>query len=299
MAFRGESSAGCIQNRRVHMADGKKSPESLDLFCPFDFSHGITDDFNAKERKEGTQGHGGLAAGEARSHLRGPSRLVELECIYWIEAYGCSTLRSIPYQGELGAAEFHGAALVLGGWTFDRSLNFSVGRILVAHGTRMQKELAKINSTEHLMLHGSVMTKSLQNPSSPISKIFYAEHVYDDTTRDKPLIRWRARNLYEDNVTVADSLKDSSSSKNLPSGSEPKEHTWKTSGDTIAGLSELIADPLDCVLGYSEAGGGETPQSAGVVSRRELRAHRRRRRRHQMRHEKSYSDHASSETLTV
>ena len=55
----------------------------------------------------------------------------------------------------------------------------------------------------------SIMSKNLQNPSSPISRVLYPEHIYDDSSQDKPLVRWRTRNFYQDNP-ILDSLEDAS-----------------------------------------------------------------------------------------
>ncbi|CAA7388203.1 unnamed protein product [Spirodela intermedia] len=151
--------------------------------------------------------------------------------------------------GISSALVWGGAALFMGGWTFDKSLNSSVQSILAAHGTRMQREVTRI-----------VMSKNLQNPGSPISKIFYPEHVYDDSSREKPL-----RNTSVDT--------------------------------TVSGLGDLIADPLDYILGYPE---DEALQSnAPVISRRQTQAQKRRQRRHPIRHDRNSPFMASPKTKTL
>ncbi|CAA6653801.1 unnamed protein product [Spirodela intermedia] len=133
----------------------------------------------------------------------------------------------------------------MGGWTFDKSLNSSVQSILAAHGTRMQRER-----------HVQEFTK----PWVPISKIFYPEHVYDDSSREKPL-----RNTSVDT--------------------------------TVSGLGDLIADPLDYILGYPE---DEALQSdAPVISRRQTQAQKRRQRRHPIRHDRNSPFMASPKTKTL
>uniref|UniRef100_A0A1D1YM57 Uncharacterized protein n=2 Tax=Anthurium amnicola TaxID=1678845 RepID=A0A1D1YM57_9ARAE len=169
----------------------------------------------------------------------------------------------------------------------ERSLHSSVLSIAAAHGTRMQRELSNI-----------IMTKNLHNPASPINKVFYPEHVYDDSSQEKPLIRWRIRSFYEETV-AADSLNDTTSSKTLPSGSEPKERTRNPSGDASTGLGDLISDPLDCIFGYPEEGGETLHSDKAVVSRRALRAYKRQQRRHHARHHKNSAEHASTEILTI
>ena len=44
-----------------------------------------------------------------------------------------------------------------------------------------------------------------------ISKLFYSEEVFDDSTSDQPKIRWRHRNFYSDNVDSGQRTQESDS----------------------------------------------------------------------------------------
>ncbi|XP_078444099.1 uncharacterized protein LOC144713423 [Wolffia australiana] len=172
-----------------------------------------------------------------------------------------------------------GAGLFVGGWTFDRSLSYSVQRILAAHGTRMQREVSRI-----------IMSKNLRNPESPVSRIFFPERVYEDSSRDKAQVRWRTRNFYQEDPMI-DSQEDALTPRNLsPSGSVAAGRSWKEETEKVAGLGDLIADPLDYILGYPELGEMAVQQNTShVISRRNNPSQRRRQRRNLNRYNRNAS----------
>lgn len=104
-----------------------------------------------------------------------------------------------------------GAAVCFGLWRFGRSLDSCVDQVLAIDGSRMQKELANI-----------IVTKYRDDPwrMQLISKHFYSEEVFDDSTADRPKIRWRYRNFFSDNVVHGQRTNESDS----PSNSERNSH---------------------------------------------------------------------------
>ncbi|XP_022722521.1 uncharacterized protein LOC111279758 isoform X2 [Durio zibethinus] len=94
-----------------------------------------------------------------------------------------------------------GAASILGLLRFDRSLYSSVDHILALDGTRMQRELANI-----------IVKKYWHDPLKMqlISKHFYVEEVFDDSSSSGPRLRWRYRNFFNDNINQDQGTHDNS-----------------------------------------------------------------------------------------
>ena len=67
-----------------------------------------------------------------------------------------------------------------------------------------------------------IVTKYRDDPwrMQLISKHFYSEEVFDDSTADRPKIRWRYRNFFSDNVVHGQRTNESDS----PSNSERNSH---------------------------------------------------------------------------
>ncbi|KAJ7980025.1 Mitochondrial intermediate peptidase [Quillaja saponaria] len=187
-----------------------------------------------------------------------------------------------------------GAAAFFGLWRFGRSLDSCVDHILALDGSRLQKELANIIVTKH---HNDPGRMQL------IDKHFYSEKIYDDSTSDHPKIRWRYRNFFSDNVshggkthdndsynsTDGDSQNESYSdatSNHVPSDSDSKKTSFETKHASINPRVDVMADPLDCLFGYTapvevirHSSVSKTP--TGMHNHGHRRSHRRRRMRHE------------------
>ncbi|KAL3505933.1 hypothetical protein ACH5RR_031315 [Cinchona calisaya] len=219
-----------------------------------------------------------------------------------------NALRSFTI-GAMGAAtagwfatqklhNFHRLFLTAGGsfffglWTFNRSLDSSLNYILSLEGTRMQKELG-----------GLMLRKYQGNPSimQCVSKHFYSEEVYDDSS-DRPKLRWRFRNFFEEkaaNFQVADNH-DSNIEKSdqkmtvlKKSNSEPKQAQMSTAADAME-------NPFDCVFGIPSevdeihhTGRSNTARSK-ATSKRHAHGSKRSHRRHRKHHHQEASDPLSS-----
>ncbi|XP_038878006.1 uncharacterized protein LOC120070209 isoform X2 [Benincasa hispida] len=154
-----------------------------------------------------------------------------------------------------------GAAALCGLWRFSLSLTSCVDHILALHGSRMQKELANIVVTRY---HNDPRAMQL------ISKHFYYEEVFDDSTLDRPKIRWRSRNFFSDDVAHAQRTPDNDPKDNLHGNSHHDSSNRDSSayqsdsyGDpddkgnalelkpvlTKPGTDATTTDPLDCIFG--------------------------------------------------
>lgn len=168
-----------------------------------------------------------------------------------------------------------GAAAACGFWRVGRSVESSVEHILSLEGTRIQRELANI-----------MLMKYHNDPwvMQRLSKHFYSEEVYDDSSVDRPTLRWRFRNFFGDPVTRSESTsyRDETDSQNndvKKTTTEPKQVNVDTAWD-------IMENPFDLIFG--QPGDVETVPHADTPSisslrqrRRERRARRRHRRHHQ------------------
>ncbi|KAJ0092021.1 hypothetical protein Patl1_25351 [Pistacia atlantica] len=193
-----------------------------------------------------------------------------------------------------------GAAIFYGFWRFTSSLESCVDSILGVDGSRLQKELANI-----------IFNKYRDDPwrMQLISKHFYSEKVYDDSTSDQPKLRWRYKNYFNDNVAYgqrtheSDSYGDSHTDSHNNSHNEANSDFQNDSGGKKNDLEsnkvlvkpdvDAVMDPLDCVFGNAATmeeihhpNKSSTPTR--VLSRNHKRSHRRRRMRH---HEGSLEPH--------
>ncbi|XP_022138116.1 uncharacterized protein LOC111009363 isoform X2 [Momordica charantia] len=197
-----------------------------------------------------------------------------------------------------------GAAALFGLWRFSRSLNSCVDHILALDGSRMQKELANI-----------VVTKYHNDPRTMqhISKHFYYEKVFDDSTLDRPRIRWRYRNFFSDDVAHGQRTHDNDTKNNLHGNS----HHYSSNHDSNSNQNysydepddkgnalefkpvltkpgtDATADPLDCLFGPL-AKGEEIQHSNSSTTTfkshsRSRRYHRRHRRHNQTDIQRSHS----------
>nr|KAJ0189298.1 hypothetical protein LSAT_V11C800450760 [Lactuca sativa] len=78
-----------------------------------------------------------------------------------------------------------GVAAITTTWRFRKSVNSCIEQILYMDGSRMQKELANI-----------MLRRYADHPITTklISKRFYCDHVFDDSTSDMLKSRWHFRN---------------------------------------------------------------------------------------------------------
>ncbi|KAK4266329.1 hypothetical protein QN277_027270 [Acacia crassicarpa] len=187
-----------------------------------------------------------------------------------------------------------GSAAFFGFRRFFRSLDSSIDHILQMDGTRMQKELADI-----------LVNQFPNDPSKMqlISKYFYTERVYDDSTSHYPKLRWRYRNSYSDDLvngqrkldhdfsdsSFGDSYDDSQNSSQ--SSSKEASDGTKTTRDTKCVFVNPAldrkegTDPLDYLFAFGgpveEIHHSSTPNKPpGIHNRGHRRYHRRRRMRH-------------------
>ncbi|KAL5541551.1 hypothetical protein UlMin_009261 [Ulmus minor] len=196
-----------------------------------------------------------------------------------------------------------GASALVGLWRLGSSLDSCLDHILALDGSRMQKELVNI-----------MVTKYWNDPwrMRLISKHFYSERVYDDSTSDLPKIRWRYRNFYSDNVPdshrthESDSHSDSQGHSHSDSqgdyniNSQSDSHTTRddTRNDSdkrkfnyvskqvpVYSGADAMADPLDCVFGYPPMEEIPQPKASSTSSKLHPRNHKRSHRRRRMRHQ--------------
>ncbi|XP_061354528.1 uncharacterized protein LOC133299116 [Gastrolobium bilobum] len=211
---------------------------------------------------------------------------------------------SKPLRVNLSA----GATAFVGLWIFRRSLYSCVDQILTLDGSILQKELANIMVTKY--------------PNDPllmqlISKHFYSEKIFDDSTSNNPKLRWRYRNFFSDNVVYGhrkddhdsydysegdshdDSYNNSQGESEIVTDSErtnlEAKHIFKKACPDI--MSEI--DPLECLFGYGapleEIHHPHSPNKpSGTNSRGHRRFHRRRRVRNHNHEDLSNSEHAAA-----
>ncbi|OVA15500.1 hypothetical protein BVC80_9035g14 [Macleaya cordata] len=183
-----------------------------------------------------------------------------------------------------------GAGIFSGMWLFDRSLNSCLDNILSLEGSRMQSELAKI-----------LLTKHRDNPWTMkiIKKHFYPEKVFDDSSLDKPISRWRFRNYYGDSAAESQRSNDSET-YDTNTDLEPKQFTDPSPMQSLLQMSssaEVTADPFDCVFGYPEAREEiRHPDTTEVSPKRRIRSHKRTHRQHRTRHTEVSSDTTSKQS---
>ncbi|XP_038708518.1 uncharacterized protein LOC120003567 isoform X2 [Tripterygium wilfordii] len=191
-----------------------------------------------------------------------------------------------------------GAAMYTGRSSFRKSISSSVDQILALDGSRIQKELATI-----------IMERHWNDPSMMqlITRIFYTEKVFDDSTSDQPRLRWRYRNFFSDDVAFHQSSHDDSDSHDSSRNNAQRDFD-STSNNNSRIVShndgrkndlehkqlnmntgpDVMEDPLDCVFGSMTAMEEiRNPSSLTTPTRHDhKRSHRRRRmHRHVLRSE--------------
>ncbi|PON80050.1 hypothetical protein PanWU01x14_005000 [Parasponia andersonii] len=196
-----------------------------------------------------------------------------------------------------------GASAVVGLWRLGKSLDSCVDDILALQESTMQRELAYI------------MVKKYSNDPwrmQLISKHFYSEKVFDDSTADLPKIRWRYRNFFSDDAGQGQRTNESDShhySQGDSHGDSHGDYNSNTQRDPSstptdpgrnferrkfnfesmqAPMNNAVdaMDPFDCVFGYPAMEEIPHPTTPSTTSprnhtRNHRRAHRKRRVRHQ------------------
>ncbi|RDX57957.1 hypothetical protein CR513_62765, partial [Mucuna pruriens] len=215
---------------------------------------------------------------------------------------------SKPFRINLTA----GAGAFFGLWTFSRSLYSCADQILSMDGSILQKELANI-----------MVTKYQNDPSMMqlISKHFYSERIFDDSTSNGPKLRWRYRNFFNDSAIHGHRTHDHDESYD-----KSQDHFHNDSNEKSQGKSENVTnskrtnletkqtfvinagpdimseeDPLDCLFGYAppveETHYSNSPDKpSGIHNRAHRRSHRRRRMRS---HEELSNSDSAAADLTV
>lgn len=198
--------------------------------------------------------------------------------VSWLATRRLSTL----YRINLSA----GSAAISAFWRFDRSLDSSVEHILSSDGSRMQMELANI-----------ILRKYGDNSTTMrlITKHFYSEKVFDDSSTDQPKIRWRYRNFFSDNVALSQRTHNGDAhgyGENTDLQKTDTENTNEPKHVPVARSPDLdaITNPFDCVFGVTGSSEEIHPTSTSSISpKRHGRSHKRSHRRHRMRHHEASS----------
>ncbi|KAK6146059.1 hypothetical protein DH2020_019928 [Rehmannia glutinosa] len=168
-----------------------------------------------------------------------------------------------------------GAAAACGLWRFRRSVESSVQHVLSLEGSRIQRELANIMLKKYhhvpwVMQH--------------LSKHFYSEEVYDDSSVDRPKFRWRFRNISGEPIAHSQSTPhndetDSNENDIKKTTMEPKQVNVNAAGNATE-------NPFDLVFGLSEsAEDGPHPVELNTLSRKQRRKEKRSRRKHRRHHQ--------------
>ncbi|KAL0921645.1 hypothetical protein M5K25_008739 [Dendrobium thyrsiflorum] len=173
-----------------------------------------------------------------------------------------------------------GSGLLIGRMVIDRSANACLEQILSIEGSRMQRELANI-----------ILWKHRESPSrmQMVLKYFHPEVVFTDQKPDKPFIRWRARNVYEDETPSqrtednGDCSDDVDAKALSPSQSKSKLDPANTFHSNLG--EDLLTDPLDCIVFGNQESSEEIRHADGANIRRSQRRARRTARRHHRDHE--------------
>ncbi|XP_058193349.1 uncharacterized protein LOC131310378 [Rhododendron vialii] len=177
-----------------------------------------------------------------------------------------------------------GAAVISSFWRFGRSLDTSVEHILSADGSRMQMELSKII----LRKYGDDSM-----PMQLITKHFYSEKVFDDSSADQPKIRWRYRNFFSDNVAFSQGTHNSDA-HGYGEKTDPQKTDMENADEPNRALRSPVLDattnPFDDVFGVTGSSEEIHHTNTSVLSpKRHGRSHKRSHRRHRMRHHEASS----------
>ncbi|KAI3946986.1 hypothetical protein MKW98_003549 [Papaver atlanticum] len=180
-----------------------------------------------------------------------------------------------------------GAGIFSGFIVFRKSFDSVPEKVLSLEGSHLQSEFAKIL----LIKHGD-------NPRTMqvIEKYFYKEHVYDDSTVDRTIARWRHRSFFGENSAPGQRKHDDV--YGADADTEQKQVVDPTPSPitavTLKSSVEVSTDPFDCLFGYSEALEEKSRRyiSPEVPPKRRTRSHKKTARRHR----KHHSEHEQAES---
>ncbi|KAG9142376.1 hypothetical protein Leryth_020057 [Lithospermum erythrorhizon] len=152
-------------------------------------------------------------------------------------------------------------------------------------GKRIKDEMAKI-----------VLVKYRDNPSvmQRVSKHFYSENVYDDSSLDRPKLRWRVRSVFSDPVafermrTHVDDPDNETTSKETTTAAEKIKNLQKQSH--MRASIDSIVDPFDYVFGLPQPMMDNQPGASSMPPAQSTRSLRRSRRKNRKQHLESSED---------
>ncbi|KAL1536131.1 hypothetical protein AAHA92_28826 [Salvia divinorum] len=162
-----------------------------------------------------------------------------------------------------------GAGSLFGLVLLNRSIRSSVDYMLSLQGTRVQGELA------HIILRNN---QSNGWAYQCVSKYFYPEVVFVDSSVDKAFYRWRYRNLSGDAIaSQTQSITEANSNeKNAKMITKETEQVYASAGSNTA------ENPFDVIFGLPENTKEVSNQADApkILSRRQTRKKKRLHRRH-------------------
>ncbi|KAL6535294.1 hypothetical protein OROMI_026668 [Orobanche minor] len=174
-----------------------------------------------------------------------------------------------------------GAGAAYGIWRFGRSVQSSLQHVLSLEGSRMQRELANI-----------MLKKYYQDPRVllHLSKHFYQEEVYHDTSVDRPTFRWRYRNFSGETVDHSQSTSyNSEETRSDENG--VKKTTMEPNQVHMNSAGDAMENPFDLIFGISESAESvANTVEVSSLSRKQRRKEKRSRRRHMRHHHQEESD---------
>ncbi|KAL8486422.1 hypothetical protein ACS0TY_023203 [Phlomoides rotata] len=196
-----------------------------------------------------------------------------------------ATRRLTKVSSPLRLALTSGAGAVCGVWLCARSLGSSVEGILSLEGSRIQREMANIMLSKH---HDNPWVQRL------VSKHFYPEEVYVDSSTDKPVFRWRYRNFSGEYVNHSQSTTSYREDETNPKENKINNTPTLKSKQQVSATDAGTESPFDIVLGVTESAGDGDPQPTTSAplepSRRQMHKEKRTRRRHRRQHRHEESD---------
>ncbi|KAL1808469.1 uncharacterized protein LOC108195344 [Daucus carota subsp. sativus] len=161
-----------------------------------------------------------------------------------------------------------GIAIFSGLYNFGKALDSCVDHILNQKGSRMQQELANIMVRKY---------QDDQPMMQRISKHFYPENVFDDSSVDQPKLRWRYRNFFVEEGPQSEYKWDDS--YNEKTDLKPEKNDVKSEPTYVNSEVEATLDPFDTVFGIPRTVDEVNHQASTVVPNRHSRSHKRSKRR--------------------
>ncbi|MCL7037286.1 hypothetical protein MKW94_005600 [Papaver nudicaule] len=184
-----------------------------------------------------------------------------------------------------------GAGIFSGLVAFNRSADSALETFLPMEGSRLQSEFGK-----------QLLLKNLDPRTTQIiDKYFYKENVYDDSSVDRTIVRWRHRSFFGENSAPGQRKHDDNygaehdDNYGADTDSEQEQVVEPTHSPVtpLRSSAEVSADPFDCLFGYSETLEEKSQPliSPEVPPKRRTRSHKKAARRHR----KQRSQHAQAE----